>query len=58
MADRLEREARNLRVFVARYQRATAKGEMESFLRDIDNLNADRKTRGAPPILPLITNIF
>ena len=56
--DQIEAEVKVIKEIASKVQQATADGDTEKFFADIDKLNADRKRRGAPPILPLITNNY
>lgn len=56
--EQIEAEVQVIKKIASEVQRATADGGTEEFFADIDKLNADRKRRGVPPILPLITNNY
>lgn len=56
--EQIEAELQVIKKIVSEVQRATADGDIKGFYADIDKLNADRKRRGAPPVLPLITNNY
>lgn len=56
--EQIEAEVQVIKRITSEVQRATAEGGTKDFFADIDKLNADRKSRGVPPILPLITNNF
>ena len=56
--EQIEAEVQIIKKIVYEAQRATADRGTKEFYADIDKLNADRKKRGVPPILPLITNDY
>ena len=56
--EQIEAEVQVIKRITSEIQRATADGSTKEFFADLDKLNADRKSRGVPPILPLITNNF
>lgn len=56
--EQIEAKVQVIKKIASEVQRATADEGTEKFFADIDKLNADRKRRGIPPILPLITNNF
>lgn len=56
--DQIEAEVQVIKKIASELQRATADGDIKGFYADVDKLNADRKRRGVPPILPLITNNY
>ena len=56
--DQIEAEVKVIKEIASKVQQATADGDIKEFYDDVDKLNADRKRRGAPPILPMITNNY
>ena len=56
--EQIEAEVQVIKEIASKVQQAAADGGTGSFFADIDKLNADRKRRGDPPILPLITNNY